>query len=138
MRPASDYDAKFSVQYLVAACLARGRFGLAELEDEARNDEAVLALAQKVEAAPDPESRFPKYFSGGIVIKTTDGRELRHHEPVNRGAGDRALTAAEIEAKYRDNSQLAMSARRVEEIRDVVLNMENLAAREIAQILAAR
>jgi 2-methylcitrate dehydratase PrpD len=138
VRPASDYDAKFSVQYLVAACLARGRFGLAELEDEARNDKAILALAQKVEAAADPETRFPTYFSGGIVIRTTDGRELSHHEPVNRGAGDRALTGAEIEVKYRDNSQLAMSERRIGEIRDVVLNMENLAAREIAQVLAAR
>ena len=33
---------------------------------------------------------------------TTDGRELRHHEPVNRGAGERALTGAEIEAVFNE------------------------------------
>jgi len=136
LRPASEYDAKFSVQYLVAACLARGRFGLPELEVDARNDGEILALAQKVEAAADPETRFPSYFSGGVVIKTTDGREFRHHEPINRGAGDRALTADEIDAKYRDNARLAVAESRVEEIRDIVLNMESFAAREVAQKLA--
>jgi len=137
VRPASDYDAKFSVQYLVAACLARGRFGLSELETEARNDGEILALAQKVDAAADPDTRFPTYFSGGVVIKTTDGREFRHHEPINRGAGDRALTADESEAKYRDNARLAVSENRVQEIRNIVLDMESFTARELAQKLAA-
>src|SRR5690606_29622426 len=31
-RPVSDYDAKFSAQFITAACFVRGRFGLAELE----------------------------------------------------------------------------------------------------------
>ncbi|MBI3069067.1 MAG: MmgE/PrpD family protein [Betaproteobacteria bacterium] len=138
LRPASDYDAKFSVQYLVAACLVRGRFGLAELEADARNNAEILALAQKVEAAADPESTFPNYFSGGVVIRTSDGREFRHHEPVNRGAGDRALTAEEIEAKYWDNARLALPERRAREIRDVVLDVDRLTAREVAQALAGR
>jgi 2-methylcitrate dehydratase PrpD len=136
VRPASDYDAKFSVQYLVAACLARGRFGLPELEADARNNAEILALAQKVEAAADPESRYPNYFSGGVVIKTTDGREFRHHESVNRGAGERALTADEIAAKYRDNARLAVAENRVHEVSEIVLNMESFTAREVAQKLA--
>lgn len=136
IRPASEYDAKFSVQYLVAACLARGRFGLSELEADARNDGEILALAQKVEAAADLETRFPHYFSGGVVVKTVDGSEFRHHEPINRGAGDRALTADEIETKYRDNARLAIAENRVQEIRDIVLNVESFAAREVAQKLA--
>ncbi|MBI4191737.1 MAG: MmgE/PrpD family protein [Betaproteobacteria bacterium] len=135
VRPASDYDAKFSVQYLVATSLVRGRFGLAELEIDARTDGEILSLAQKVEAAADPESAFPDYFSGGVVIKTTDGREFKHHERVNRGASDRALTAEEIETKYWDNAGRALPERRVQEIRDVVLGMEGLTAREAAQKL---
>lgn len=136
-RPANDYDAKFSVHYLVAACLVRGRFGLAELEADARSDKEILALAQKVEAAPDPNSRYPTYLSGGVVIRTTDGREFRHHEAVNRGAGERALTAEEINAKYFGNAQLAMPGRRVHEIRDAVLTLDRLSARELAHTLAA-
>ena len=38
-RPANAYDAQFSIPYLVAASLVRGRFGLAELEPEVLADE---------------------------------------------------------------------------------------------------
>ena len=117
--------------------MLRGDDSLPELEADARNNGEILALAQKVEAAADPETRFPDYFSGGVVITTTDGREFRHHEPINRGAGDRALTADEIEAKYRDNARLAVAENRVQEIRDTILNMESFGAREVAQKLTA-
>jgi hypothetical protein len=56
---------------------------------------------------------------------------------VNRGAGERALTAQEIEAKYFDNARVAVSEKRAVEIRDVVLDMERYGAREVAQKLSA-
>ena len=101
LRPTSDYDAKFSIQFIVAACIARGRFTLAELEDEALKDPVILGLADKVVAEADPDMPFPKYFSGGVVITTTDGRELVHQERINRGAGERALMVQELEKVLR-------------------------------------
>jgi hypothetical protein len=80
---------------------------------------------------------YPKFRSGGVVIKTVDGREFRHHESINRGAGDRALTAQDIEAKYMDNARLAVPERRVREIRDLVLDIDGHAARDVARTLAA-
>ena len=56
-RPVSDYMAKFSVQFVVAACLIRGKFGYAELESDALEDKAILDLAQRVSHEADPESR---------------------------------------------------------------------------------
>src|SRR5262245_57281489 len=41
--PANSYDAQFSMPYIVATGLLKGRFTLAELEDDALNDRAVLA-----------------------------------------------------------------------------------------------
>ena len=138
MRPANAYVAQFSVQYVVAACLVRGRFGLAELEADALNDEKVLALAQKVAAARDPDSLYPKFRSGGVIITTVDGREFRHHEPINRGAGDRALSAQDINDKYFDNARLAVPERRAREIRECVLSIDSHRARDVARTLAAR
>ena len=135
-KPANDYDAKFSVHYFVAACLVRGKFGLAELEADVRSDAAILALAQKVEAVADPDSLYPGILSGGVIIKMKDGKAYRHHERVNRGAGDRALTGAEIEAKYFDNARLALPEKRAREIRDAVLNLDQASARELAITLA--
>ncbi len=135
-KPANDYDAKFSVHYFVAACLVRGKFGLAELEADVRSDAAILALAQKVEAVADPDSLYPGILSGGVIIKMKDGKAYRHHERVNRGAGDRALTGAEIEAKYFDNARLALPETRLREVRDAVLNLDQASARELANTLA--
>lgn len=135
-RPASDYVAKFSVQYVVAACLARGRFGFAELEPEALNDAQILALAQRVRHEADPQSQFPRYFSGGVVVRLRDGRELVHLEKINRGAGDRALTADEILAKFMDNAVFALPRERAERIRDFVLELDRHPAAALARVLA--
>jgi 2-methylcitrate dehydratase PrpD len=135
-KPTSEYMAKFSVQYVVAACLARGKFGFAELEDETLRDETILALAQRVSHEADPESQFPKYFSGGVVVTTTDGRELVHMEKINRGAGDRALTAEDIIAKFIDNAELVTARGKAERIRDFVLDLDRREARELAALLA--
>jgi 2-methylcitrate dehydratase PrpD len=135
-RPVSEYMAKFSVQYVVAACLVRGKFGFAELEPEALIDRDILALAQRVSHEADPGSQFPKYFSGGVVITTTDGRELVHMEKINRGAGERALTAEDICAKFVDNAKLVVSPARAARIRDFVLEIERHGARDLAALIA--
>jgi 2-methylcitrate dehydratase PrpD len=136
LRPVSDYDAKFSLPYIVAASLVRGRFGLAELEDEALHDEAILALAARVGYDADPASPFPRAYSGEVVVTTRDGRELRHREHVNRGAAERPLSNAEIEAKYLDNAQRAVSRERAERIRDALLSLPQAAdVREVAPLL---
>ena len=137
-KPVSDYMAKFSVQFVVAACFVRGKFGFAELEADALNDKEILALAQHVSHDTDPDSQFPKYFSGGVVVTTKDGRELVHMEKINRGAGERALTGDEIAAKFMENAELAISRPRAERIRDAVLDIEKFSARELGKLLAGQ
>jgi 2-methylcitrate dehydratase PrpD len=135
-RPVSDYMAKFSVQFVLAACFVRGKFGFAELETEALNDAEILALAQKVHHEADPDSAFPKYFSGGVVVTTKDGRELVHMEKINRGAGERALSAEDITEKFYDNASLVISKPQATRIRDAVLGMDRHSARDLARVLA--
>ena len=53
-RPANAYDAQFSIPYLVAASLVRGRFTLAELEPEVLTDERILRLCDRVDYEVDP------------------------------------------------------------------------------------
>lgn len=115
-KPANGYDAQFSIPYLVASAFRRGRFGLAELEEESLRDPVVLALAQRVDYEADPKSGFPKYFSGGLVVTMKDGRELAHREHQNRGCADRPLTMEEIHAKFRENAGMVMDEGRGEAI----------------------
>ena len=99
-RPPSENIAQFSAQFVIAACFVRGRFSFAELTPEARADQQILALAQRVSYAEYTGSRFPQYLSGGVTVKTKDGRILTHREDINRGNGERALTNADTVAKF--------------------------------------
>ena len=134
--PATEYIAKFSVYYTLAAALVRGRCGLAELEPDALKDPAILALADRVSYEADAESQFPKYFSGGVVIRMKNGQTYTHIEKINRGAGDRALSGDEIAAKFMENAELVMSRSRAARIRDGVLDLDRSSALEIANVLA--
>jgi 2-methylcitrate dehydratase PrpD len=106
----TEYEAKFSAQFVVAKALLYGRFGLAELTPTALTDPATQNLAAKVTCRVDPQTQFPTYFSGGVTVVLKDGRELHQHVPINKGAGTRALSAEDIESKF-----LANATQRIDE-----------------------
>jgi 2-methylcitrate dehydratase PrpD len=136
-RPQNSYDAQFSIPYTVATGLLRGSFGLQHLEEAALQDAEVIGLAHKVKYEVDPNSPFPKYYSGEVIVTTTDGRELRHREEINRGASDRPLSAAEIEKKFMGNATLVTSAARAQQLLETVLTLDRApSARAIALALA--
>ena len=135
-RPVSDYDAKFSTQFIVAACFVRGRFGLAELEAEALKDPEILALADKVDCEADPKTDFPRVYPGALVVTTKDGREFIHTEAVNRGAADRALTDAEIVQKYDQNAAMAVPAEKAEAVKRAVLAVDESDVKTLVAELA--
>ena len=137
LRPTSDYDAKFSTQFIVAACFLRGKFGLAELAPEALSDPDILALAEKVKCEPDPESDFPRVYPGALVVTTKDNREYIHRERVNRGAAERALSESEIVEKFLANATRVVNPGRAETIRDAVLELDTMSGPDLAEILAA-
>ena len=125
-RPQNSYDAQFSIPFAVASGIRHGRFGLRELEPEALNDPETLALAQKVEYEVDPNSPFPKYYSGEVIVRLKDGREVSHREEINRGSSDRPLSAEDIAGKYRENAAMALSAAAVARIEDAVLSLDDI------------
>ncbi|MCA8929144.1 MAG: MmgE/PrpD family protein [Alphaproteobacteria bacterium] len=126
-RPANAYEAQFSVPYIVAQSLLRGRFTLDELDPAAYSEEAALDLAAKVDWAEDPNTRFPRYYSGEIVVQTKDGRTHRYREDVNRGSDANPLTAADIEAKFWANATRAVNRVRAERVFDAVMGLDKAA-----------
>jgi len=136
IKPASDYDAKFSVQFIVAAAIIKGRFGLAELEHEVLRDSTVLELAQKVECVADPDSRFPDFYPGGLQITMRDGTIHQHYEAINRGAGDRALSKTDIIDKFLANATLTIASDRANVIKDAVLHVDERPTRNLTAILS--
>jgi len=107
-RPPNGYAAKFSLPYLIASILVRGRAGLAEFTDEAVRDEAVLAVAARVGYEVDPSIDYPRQFIGDVGVRLDDGRLLEEHQDRPRGGPDLPMSREEIEAKFRGNAALAV------------------------------
>jgi 2-methylcitrate dehydratase PrpD len=136
-RASTDYEAKFSAQYVVAKCLLYGRFGLAELTPDAISDLATKELAAKVICRADPETQFPTYFSGGVTVVLKDGRELHRHVPINKGAGPRTLSAADIQSKFLANAMLWIDRERAENTLEAVIDDQPRSVRSVLQTLRA-
>ena len=124
-RPANAYEAQFSVPYIVAASLVNGRFTLAELEEDRRTDPETLALCQKVGYEIDPNSAYPQFYSGEVIVETHDGRTLRHREAVNRGAHKRPLSRGAVIGKFRDNALRALPEARVDAVQEAVMALDS-------------
>jgi hypothetical protein len=93
------------------------------LTPESLGDASILGLAGLVRYEVDPNSTFPKHFCGEVIVRTKDGRELRHRESVNRGADERPLSAEDIEAKFMDNVEIVATRAVAERVRDAVLGL---------------
>jgi 2-methylcitrate dehydratase PrpD len=132
--PQNEYDAKFSVPYAVATALVEGHFGLAELEDAARLNREVLALAQHIHCEHDPRSRYPDVFSGGVRIMTRDGRKLERFEEINRGAAGQLLGAEQVYEKFMTNCALTISSERAESLWGLLQRMDVLA--DVTELMA--
>jgi len=111
--PPNGYAAKFSLPYLVATILVRGRAGLPEFTDAAARDERVLSVARRVSYVLDETIDYPRQFVGDVEITLADGRVLREHQDRPRGGPDAPLTRAEVEAKFRGNAALALPEARI-------------------------
>ena len=126
--PQNGYAAKFSLPYLLAVILVKGRAGLAEFEDEAVRDPAVLAVASRVSYELDPAIDYPRQFVGHVRIRTHDGRELEARQDHPRGGAELPMTPEELTAKFRGNAGLVISAERATRVIESVTDLATAAS----------
>jgi len=121
-RPDSSYLAQFSLPYAMASSLTRKRFGLNELEESSYTDPGLVRLAEKVSYEIDPNSGYPKFRSGEVVVKMRDGRELRQREEIlpDEPAGEDSIVA-----KFMNNVSMIMGQPRADGLCAMILGIED-------------
>ena len=134
IRPPTIYDALFSVPYVVALALAKGRVDLASFYDEPLDDPAVLALAARTWCDDDPLSDYPAHFPGEVRLILKDGSTRTCRKPASKGSPDLPLTTHEVEAKFHANVAKALPRPRAEQIVAMVADLENVA--DIGRVIA--
>ena len=70
------------------------------------------------------------------MLHFTDGRQVSHREPINRGAPGRPIAHADIVAKYMDNAGLAWPASAAQALRQTLMDLPQRSARDLAREFA--
>ena len=77
-RPRNTEEGQYSLPFPVACALVRGQVTPEETAGNGLRDQAILAMAERVEMVVDPalEARFPAEALERVIITTKDGRTL--------------------------------------------------------------
>jgi 2-methylcitrate dehydratase PrpD len=102
--PADGTQAKFSLEYCLAAAFLRGGIGLGDFTDEAFDDPAVQALmgAVTIGESEVPPAGAPTFETGYTVVELTfaDGDSRVARVDVTHGQAADPLTDAELRDKF--------------------------------------
>lgn len=126
LKPSSIYDALFSLPYVVALALVKGRVDLAAFYDEPLDDPRVLALAARIWCPPDPDTDYPRRWPGEVQITLRDGGRFHRREMVTRGGPEKPLSPDEVEAKFFKNATRAVPQLQAKRIVELVWSLETL------------
>jgi 2-methylcitrate dehydratase PrpD len=100
--PEGDYQAKFSLQYVVAHALVHGSVRLNAFLPERLNDRGVRALMEKIQCVADTElsKGYPTQRAAQVEIELNDGRKYAHFQPTRKGDPEMPLTDEELNEKF--------------------------------------
>ncbi|MCW8328915.1 MmgE/PrpD family protein [Photobacterium sp. SDRW27] len=101
--PQNAIEAKFSMQYALAARLIHGAVGLAEFTDEAVRDPRVQALMPKIQMRVDPELEKLGFIGTAPVkirVHLKSGEMLSIENDLAKGNPQKPLSEAEVAKKF--------------------------------------
>jgi len=126
LHPQSEYHAKFSFPFTMAAALTFGRLGVEAFSAENIRDPKILALARKIHHEVDHTAPGTGRFKGWVKVATADGRRLERIVEDNWGSAANPMTPDEVRRKFRENAALALDEARAEAIVERTGTMETL------------
>jgi 2-methylcitrate dehydratase PrpD len=108
MRPRTEYEAKFSLQFGVAAMLVDGVVEVSTFTPARIADERLLDVARRVRYEVLDYPTYPAAFPGGARVRTTAGSVFSADLPHQRGSSANPMTEADIREKFIANARLAV------------------------------
>ncbi len=105
-RPQTGLEAKFSIEFAIAAALVERKVGLSQLTDGFVVRDDVRALMEKIETdiTDQPDLQDPAFsFADRVVIELTDGRSFDSGDiRFARGSAKLPLTGQQLRGKFLD------------------------------------
>ena len=125
VEPATEFEAKFSTSYCVAAALRLGSVRLRAFLPASLADPEIRGLAQRVTVVADDEMEraFPQRRQATVVIRLADGTTRSAHRSTRKGDPDDPLTDAELTDKFTELSTPVLGAARTAELADALWSL---------------
>ena len=137
--PNTLVHAKFSLPFLVALALAKGRMEVGDFTSDALKDETVLALARKVVPVPDSSYNWTaKLPDGKIDVVLGDGTRLSRLGSKVPGSVELPMTWEELFQKFGSCARAAavpVSPERIEELCHSLQSLESV--RDVRDVVSA-
>lgn len=101
-RPATGMEARFSMEYCLAAAATQGALTLSDFEGDAIHRDAIRALMPRItmRGVPEPEDAPPPPTT--VTLRLTDGTTLTETRTERRGSRGNPMREADHDAKFRD------------------------------------
>jgi 2-methylcitrate dehydratase PrpD len=122
--PETDYHAKFSFPYTVAAALYFGRLGVEAFTNEAVRNKDILALARRIFNEVDPTAPDPSRFKGWVIVETMSGKKFERVVENNWGSESNPLSGTDVRQKFRNNAGLVLGGDKIDRILSLVDRLE--------------
>ena len=120
LSPASPYEAKFSLQWCVAALLVDGDITIASFDDDRVNRPGLVDLAARVRYRPFDPDTAPADAPGRVRVHLSGGETIEASVPRSRGGPDLPMTDDDVIAKFVANCGTPEAAR----VADAVLRLD--------------
>ena len=131
-RPMDSLQAKFSMEFCMAALLLYGKAGLTEFNDEVVRRPEVQAMIQRIKFGVNAEAEKAGYdkMTSILTIHMKDGRTISGRADFAKGSPADPMSFDDVAAKFEDcakfakwpagkASQIIAHVRRLEELADV-------------------
>jgi len=134
VRPSTPYEARFSLQYSLAAMLVEGSVGLDTYEPTAIADERVLGFADRIEATVGERGSERGPFFTSLMATLADGSSLRADVPHPSGTPGHPLDREAVLAKFHANADPVLGVARAEELAATALTLDELPAGQLDRL----
>jgi 2-methylcitrate dehydratase PrpD len=137
--PRTIIDAQFSVPWVVAVALVKGKVTVDDFTDKAIKSPEIIKIARKVSGKLSPEMDRHGVGPGGVTITLEDGKEYTDEVEHCLGSVKRPMTFEDVTRKFRECAACALKplpTAKVEKIIELVNRLEKLAdATEIIRLV---
>ncbi|MBI2906119.1 MAG: MmgE/PrpD family protein [Chloroflexi bacterium] len=133
--PRTIVDAQFSIPYVVACALVKGKVGIDDFKEPAIRDASVLALASRVTPRYDPKMARRQIPPALVEVKTWRGIYSKHVD-IPYGNPENPMDVQAIADKFRECCRLGvrpLPAGNVERVAELCSRLEEL--EDVAEVM---